>query len=601
MGIQARKTIVAVLAIAVVAYGSVFRTMGTVAHGIVGGLLALAAVVYVVLLWLSRRVGEGDERPSSRAVWAAAAGASLTILLVLYAPVYEDLTTAWRIALGAALAAFGLGVAWALWPSWKAAVSSGLALAVVAYGVVFDSVDEDAQVAMGIALAVILVLVSLLVWRKAAVVFSALLAYGLVAYRLFFESIDDVGWRTLVGAALIFAVILIALKWWLYWQFPRARWAAGVITTISLGLVVFTLVGGVDLLGTRQPPRVQAEAPAVGFVSPKPATPGRGFAIGMGITVKRCDEPVHVKLVAAGTAEYWEDHPVGGDFKLGIPGRRGKDLTELRYGSEYLSVVNPMDSNPFEREGRDWKATNVQNMTVISGRLPAYEEVAAEFDATSFDEERKWLEERGQGTCYLRLPALAGNFTAFAAEQADGRAYPEKKLPQELVLKRQGECVPQLSERMHHGHRLEALYCPEAEIVHGSVAVRAAAEGESAGEVLADESLPEPDTVVEGDPVWSCRSDPRGRDKKRSTAELFEVRGGLPYSRDRLEREIAPNCSGFVAFSEADADERRDVTLILIGIGVALGLGAFIELVMRWIEAEFPLKHRPGPTGAGVG
>jgi hypothetical protein len=599
MGSHARKTIIAVLAIAVVAYGAVLRTMGPLANLVVGGLLAAASITYTVVLWRSQRAG-GSDQPLPGEVRASAAGALLPIFLLAYALAYEDLATEWRIVSGAAVAAFAVAVAWALWPTWKVAISSALAVAVVAYGLLFDGIGHDAQVAVAIALALVLVLVSSLVWRTPAVVFSALLAYGIVAYRLFFESIDDVSWRTLAGAALVFAVVLIALKWWLYWQLPSARWAAAVITSISLGLVAFTLLRGVDLLGTSQPPRERAEAPAVGFVPPQPPRPGRGFAVGVGVTVRSCDEPVHVKLVGAGTAEYWEDHPEGGPFKMGIPGRAGIDLTGLRYGSGYLGVINPMDVHPREHAGRGWKVRNVQNMTVISGRLPAYEEVVAEFDATSFDEARSWLEERGQGTCYVRLPALAGNFTAFAAEQANGRAYPEKDLPPDLVRERVGECVPQISERKYRGHRLEALYCPEAEIVHGSAAVRAAAEAGSAGEILADESLPEPDTVVEGDPVWSCRSDPRGLDEKRVRAELFEVRAGLPYSTDRLEREIARNCSGFVAFSEPDADERRDVTLILIGIGVAIGLGAFIELVMRWVEAEFPLEHRPRPTpGAG--
>jgi hypothetical protein len=597
MGIQIQKTLATVLATATVGFAAVSSTMALTCQLIVGGVLAFAVIGFGLLVYCRRATGVGDPQAAPDEACAAGAGALLGLLLVAYAVLFKDLGTASRIAAGAVLTISAVGVAATLWDSWRSAVAAVLATGVVAYGALFDTMGDTAQAGLGAVIGLLVMAVSRWLWRSSAVVFSVALAYAFVVYRLFFERIDEVAWRILVGAVLIFAVILVALRWWLYWQRPRARWAAGVITLLSLGLVVFTLVRGVDLLAVKQTPREQAEAPAVGFVPPEPAKPGRGFAVGMAVEVERCDEPVHVTLVAAGTAEYWHDNPRGGPFKLGIP---GADLIQLRYGLSWdsLSVTNSMDAQIIRR-GR-WKDERVQNMTRVSGHIPpplagvVAPLVVAKFDAVAFDEERNWLEERGQGTCYLRLPALSGNFTAFAAEQADGHAYPEEQFPERLLRKRAWSCVPQVSERRHNRHNLEALYCPEAELVHGTVAVRVRAEddGKSAGEVLAEESLPEPDTVVEGDPVWSCRSDPRGKEKRRSQRELTEARVGFAFSTDRLEREIAPNCSGFVAVSEADAGERRDVTLILIGIGVALGLGAFVELLMRWVEAEFPLRHR---------
>jgi hypothetical protein len=376
-----------------------------------------------------------------------------------------------------------------------------------------------------------------------------------------------------------------------------------VIAFASVALIVFTLIRGVDLLGATEPPRDQAEAPAVGFLAPKAPKPGRGFALGMAIEVTTCDQPVHVTLVAAGTAEYWRDHHFGGPFKLGIPGRH---VANLRVGlaENTNSVINPIDNERPKDRPPGWDVSRVQNMTVVSGHVPVERDVLVSFDATNFDRERHWLEERGQGTCYLRLPALSGNFTAFATEQARGAAFPapDEAVPPALEgrwFARYGKCIPQISERVYAGHKLAALYCPRFEIVHGSVAVRAVPEHEGgrAGTVLSNESLPEPDTVVEGDPVWSCRSDPRGDDPVTARLELQQAGLGSPMSADRLDRELAPNCSGFVAVTESNAGERRDVTLILIGIGIALGLGALVELMMRWIEVEFPLRHREPPDG----
>lgn len=607
MGSEARETLARVLAIAVVGVAAVLRTMGTTSQLVVGLLLASALIGFALILWRSRVSGMADRRTGSRERRVAIIGALLALLVLTYSALFDSMATGSRIAAGAVLTLGTFAYAgW--WAGWKGVAGAALAAAVVAYGVLFEEIGGTPQAIIGALLGILIVAGARTLWRSWAVAIGASLAYAIVVYRLSFESIADVSLRTLIAAVLLLAVIFIALRWWLFWQRPRARWAAAVVSFLSLALVAFTLVRGVELLGAKQPPRERAEAPAVGFVSPHPAKPGRGFALGLGIEVESCDEPVHATLVAAGTAEYWRDNPRGGFFKLGIP---GSELTLTDYGVSWgsLTVTNAMDAVPKEREG--WGDEDVQNMTTVFGRLPAPQEVepylvtpsiVVKFDAIAFDDERKWLEDRGQGTCYVRLPALSGNFTAFAAEQADGHAYRPRAFPIRRLLRRSGECVPQVSERTFKGHRLQALYCPAAEIVHGNAAVRATSEGEGegAGEVLADDSIPEPDTVVEGDPVWSCVSDPRG-EHGSAKRELAEAGAGFAFSTDRLEREIASNCSGFVAVSEADADERRDVTLILIGIGVALGLGAFVELLMRWIDAEFPLKHRDSPGGPTPG
>ena len=607
---QARETTAGVLAIVVVVAAAVFSTLSTRSQVVVGVLIASGLTGFAVMLWRDRVSAVVDRRTTSGERREATVGGLVALLILIYSALYDDMTPALRIVAGASLAivTFALARAWA---GWKGCAAAAMAVTVIAYGVLFDTIGGTPQTIIGAVLGAVIIAVSRLVWRSWAVAIGAALAYAIAVYRLSFEGIDDVSWRTLVAAILFFAGILIALRWWLTWQWPRARWAAGVISFLALALIAFTLVRGIELLGSKQPPREQAEAPAVGFVPPHRAKPGRGFAVGMGVEVDTCEEPVHVTLVAAGTAEYWRDSPRGGLFKLGIPGR---NLTNVIYGVTWdaLSVTNTLDTEPRERER--WGAEEVKNMTTVFGRLPGPRQVGqyvltpsivVEFDAIAFDDERMWLEDRGQGTCYVRLPALSGNFTAYAAELAGGNAYRPRAFPKRLLLRRSGECVPQVSERTFRGHSLQALYCPAAEIIHGNAAVRVRSEGEGegTGEVLADDSLPEPDTVVEGDPVWSCHSDPRG-EQGRAKRELAEAGAGFAFSRDRLEREIAPNCSGFVAVSEADADERRDVTLILIGIGVALGLGAFVELLMRWIDAEFPLKHRrapdePAPSGSG--
>jgi hypothetical protein len=589
-----RERISTALGCALTAYAAVFETAEPATRLIVGGMLVGGCLFWAGLMWRTRFV-RSEEAIDAGDCRAATAGAVFAMALVLFAWRFEDLDFALQLASGVILAAGALAVAHLVWRSRRAVAGAALAVTVATYGVLFESIDGPAEAIVPIALAGVVVAAAALIWRDHGRVATAALVYALILYRLFFDQFNELGWKTLAAVTLFYAFVVVGLRWWMYWQVQRFRWAAGVITLLSMLLVVFTVLRGVDLLNTTEPPRERGEPPAVGFVPPTDVRPGRGFAVGMAIQVAACDEPVTVTIVVAGTAEYWSDHKEGGDFKLGIP---GTDLHIRRSGLGYLDVDDPADAIP--RPEEDWTPTHTVNgnMTVIEGHLPPLgrpfrgRDVVVTFDATRFDDRRSWLEERGQGSCFVRLPALTGDFTALATEQADGRARPADSFPKSWVKERAQECVPETSEREVDGQPLEALYCPEAEIVHGNVSVRMKKHEGSTGEILTDESLPDPDTVVEGDPVWSCRSDPRGEDRADAAFELHEARQGFPYSTQRLDRQIAPNCSGFVAVAEADADERRDLTLILIGIGVALGLGMFVEILMRWLLAEFPPRPR---------
>lgn len=581
---QARKTIATVLGICAIVFGAVFRTFGTTSILIIGGALTFALAVFAGLLWGARAADAAGDRPRTSECLAATAGVILVATEVAYAATFHEASTGWRIALGSVLALFALVVARALWGPSRGAVGAALGVSICVYGALFDSLATAEAIVAGV-LGLAIVLVARRFFRTGAAV-GLLLAYAVVLYRLSFHSIGDVGGRTVVGAVLVVAFLLTALRWWLRWQPAQTRWVSAAITVLSLAIVVFTLLRGVELLGTRQAPREQAEAPAVGFVPPWPARVGRGFAVGMGVRVERCDRPVHVYLVAAGTWEYWKDHKTNarGQFKLGIP---GTDLAKLRVSvGQHLSVQNSMDAEVKKDSGIEpttrphFTRETVHNMTVVSAEMGAWDEVVVNYYATAFDETHKWLEPRGQGTCFVRLPALAGNFTAFAAEEAAGAAH--LHVQPDAVFPGPDGCGQQTSERKYGEFWITAFYCKDEEIVHGHVAIRATSSNdESVGQILTTESMPQPDTAVEGDPVWSCRSDPRRGQPP-----------GYPFSIAGLDRAIARNCSGFVVVADPDAEKRRDVTLILVGIGVALGLGAFVELLMRWMDAEFPLTPR---------
>lgn len=419
------------------------------------------------------------------------------------------------------------------------------------------------------------------IWARSIVVVALFLIAAAAYVALFYRM--GIGLRVLTGAAVTWAFLMCAGYFWPAPTRPpvQTRVGSGVIVTIAIILVAGTILKGLDLLELKQFPR--GEAPAVGFAPPEraPAKPGRGFALGMGIEVRSCDKPVKVTLVAAGTAEYWLDnlenfrtHRRVGSFHLGIP---GTDLGNLRYGMGAFTngVTNPIDETL--RPARGWKHTTTHDMTVISGDIPYRRDVVATFDAETFDAKQNWLEERGQGSCYLRLPALSGNFTAFATEEAAGRASESA----DRLFAPRGAAIQQ-SERNH----LWAVYRPREEIVHGNDTVVAT----SRGTVLVNDSVPQADAVVEGDQTWTCVSNPRGRKpiKGLENLELHEARNAFPFSESRLEKEVASNCSGFAVVADRNASERRDVTFLLMGIGIALGLGLFIELLMLWMRGAGP-------------
>ena len=81
----------------------------------------------------------------------------------------------------------------------------------------------------------------------------------------------------------------------------RTRHERGASSTV-VGGVVLTLAGiaaGLLLLPVEDAP--SESLGAVGFVPPPPVQPGRGFAVGFGVTVNGCTNPVDVSVVAAGT------------------------------------------------------------------------------------------------------------------------------------------------------------------------------------------------------------------------------------------------------------------------------------------------------------
>jgi hypothetical protein len=367
-----------------------------------------------------------------------------------------------------------------------------------------------------------------------------------------------------------------------------------VLVVFSVILIASSLIGGLRVLRVEGIP--SGDPPEIGFLPPASAQPGRGVAVGMSVSVRDCNESAHVRLVASGTAEYWIDNAsrLGRDpeFKLSVPESSPKNI---EIGTTYFAndVVNPAKADS-DAEGVSAKRIEANGRhTVITGRVPNWGKrlgsVVVSFDAD-------WLLDRGLGTCYVRLPTMSGSSTAFAAELAAGRA---RESVEDLP-----PVPPQTPVVTDIGSGLVAIYRVEEEIVHGNASVLA----QEGGDVLSDESLPPPDTHVNGNPTWVCRSRPStsgvvGETPPKSVPDFLFGKGKASgvASAAEIERELGSTCDGFAVVAEQDADEQRDLVILLIGIGISLGLGVLIDLFMDWQGGRPVGRHRRPSRPKSVG
>ena len=362
----------------------------------------------------------------------------------------------------------------------------------------------------------------------------------------------------------------------------RRWWRVG----FAVALVVGPLVVGVMALSQKSPRR--EEPASIGFVAPRPAQPGRGFTLGLVARMKSCRKPLDVTVVAAGTAEYWVDNaaklrgPVR--FTLALPRVIGGKV-DLRPGTTATDVVDP-DTTTLRRDDpplvsrRDFRIESSEqigndDLTVISGTIRNWPgtlvPVIADFRAD-------WIEERGIGTCFIHLPAIAGDLSILSAQRALGKARDVSRLivgPKDLTVD---------SRRLG----IAARYRPGLEVTYGSATVRV-----ENGSIDSNESLPSPTESVNGNPTWTCRG------RARSVRALGETPvAGAPDADDyvllgpdplgsagalstaALLAGPAGDCSAVVGANEASAQWKRDLVLLLVGALVSLGVTILVEFAL---------------------
>jgi hypothetical protein len=359
----------------------------------------------------------------------------------------------------------------------------------------------------------------------------------------------------------------------------RRLWQFG----FALVLIVAPLIVGITALSQSSPER--AEPASIGFVPPRPARAGRGFTIGLVARLTKCGQPLRVTAVAAGTAEYWLDNASKlrgrSSFRFALPDvLDGK--VEVRPGTTATDVVDP-DTTRLRRHDAplvSGRAFHVNppvergELTVVSGTIRNWPATLVPIIA---DFRADWTEDRGIGSCFIHLPAIAGDLSILSAQRALGNARDVRSLivgPNELTVD---------SRRLG----IAARYRQGLEVAYGSATVRV-----ENGSIDTNDSLPPPTQSVNGNPTWTCVGRARsakplaGADGRARSSDDYVLLGPDPLgsagalSTAALQAGPAGDCSAVVAAVEGSAQWKRDLVLLLIGAFVSLGVTLLVELAL---------------------
>lgn len=364
-----------------------------------------------------------------------------------------------------------------------------------------------------------------------------------------------------------------------------------VFLVVIVVLVAGPLLYGLRKLNFRGLPVERTEN--VGFVPPRPASPGARTALGMAIEVQSCHQPVEVTVVAAATANYWRKHagriPETSRFMFVIPDRRLHD-PKLSPGTLPSDLTGPLyatsEEEPFGF--RQLKPEVHKSVTALAGTYQYWDlteaPVIARFKAN-------WLKERGVGSCYLLAPGLVGPFSVFAAQLALGNT---------LSNDQRGENQRYTSVVYDRHLKTGVLYDRGLEPTHGSTTVLV-----HDGFVDTGASLPNPDTQFDGHPKWTCSSQPLVTKRLRSSGPIPDIALANPdsigaFSERALGREEASNnCAAVIVITEDGSATKRDLLLLGMGTLISLGLAIAVEIFLEWRRRRSERAHDRGLAGAG--
>jgi hypothetical protein len=191
-----------------------------------------------------------------------------------------------------------------------------------------------------------------------------------------------------------------------------------------------------------------------------------------------------------------------------------------------------------------------------------------------------WLERRDRlGSCYLRVPALAGAPTVLSAQEIRMKAI-------DVGGNDDVEPPPPTSILEVTSDNRRAYYLPEFETTRG---VTAAELGSN--RIRGDLSQPPPDGNVRGIPSWTCATRPSKGFQILETVRPGQrppvVEGastdatGAVSTRQLGTAITERNCATFAVVEESSAQIKRDLVLLCLGTLIGLGTTLAVEPLVR--------------------
>jgi hypothetical protein len=367
-----------------------------------------------------------------------------------------------------------------------------------------------------------------------------------------------------------------------------ARIGPGV--ALGTALVAVPVIVAVDQLRVSPPAR---QEPASLAVIPLPAPKqGAGVAVGMLAEVKDCGSDVDVTVVAEPTAEYWLAHRRANAVTFALPGVRDEDV-RFRLGQSASDVTTPQDVVDRGSRGARADAAGIKvldtgyvgskrDLLVAKLEVPRWNRTLAPVIASYSAD---WLEHRGLGSCWLRLPALTGDLTVLAAQRARGYAFP---LAGVRLPANQGN-LRVSSTRAD----AQAVYARGLDAVHGSITVVS-----SAAEI--GDSLPGPSGSTNGSPTWTCQAQPKAdvhslrSPPRSSTIAVLSGTGSRASAGAFSAKVIAAaktgDCSAVAAVIESSAGWQRDLFMLVVGTLAGLGFTTLVDLLKHPRSADTPTE-----------
>jgi hypothetical protein len=349
----------------------------------------------------------------------------------------------------------------------------------------------------------------------------------------------------------------------------RTREVAIALT--GAGLAVASVVAGLSVLRVDEPPVGELFAAGPGIATGLGPAPGRGMVAGLGVRFTGCDRPLEGTLVFAGTAEFFEDHAVAlarpRHVTVAVPGTEGVEIDSVGLGGGYYDALAPntaaadggeSSASPLEHEPpvRRLAVTSVD--AVVRGWSSSLSPIVVRFTAD-------WVERRGLGTCYLKLPPLVGTATVIGAQDGRGRGVPTRdELPN--------------GDETHSNDGSVWVPYRRAMAIGSAVAVVDAGRHEV---IDADRA---PNAVAGSLPAYACSGgDPSTGELGDRDVDLagpgidggYAVRGA---AFGRLAREL--DCGGIVTIAEAGSATKRDLVLLLVGAAFSLGIAMVLEVLL---------------------